>query len=173
MRTMAETWHKRNRQRKNSLISKKVRLLSPNESKERCAVEQLIIPAEAKRLDEVLSFVDAVLNTYDCPADTQVLIDIAVEEIYVNIANYAYHPEIGCATITCRVESEPLKVIIEFSDEGIKYNPLEREDPNLELAADEREIGGLGIYMVKTSMDNVSYRYENGNNIFTIEKKLK
>lgn len=135
-------------------------------------MEQLVIPAEAKRLDEVLSFVDRFLSEYDCPIDTQLQIDIAVEEIYVNIANYAYNPETGDATIACTVEKEPLRVIIEFSDGGIKYNPLERDDPDLELSAEERNIGGLGIYMVKTSMDNVYYRYEDGKNIFTIEKRL-
>ncbi len=136
-------------------------------------MEQLIIPAETKRLDEVLSFVDSVLSRYNCPEEIQIQIDIAVEEIYVNIANYAYHPETGDATITCRVQSDPLRVVIEFSDGGLMYNPMERADPNLELSAEDREIGGLGIYMVKTSMDNVSYRYEDGKNIFTIEKKLK
>ena len=135
-------------------------------------MNELIITAETKRLDEVLSFVDEVLEKYGCPTDTQIQIDIAVEEIYVNIANYAYNPEVGEATITCRVEKEPLRVIIEFQDGGVAYNPLDREDPDIELTAEERDIGGLGIYMVKNSMDNVSYRYESGKNIFTIEKKL-
>lgn len=135
-------------------------------------MEELIITADTKRLDEVLSFVDEILGKYDCPTVTQIQIDIAVEEIYVNIAHYAYNPEVGEATITCRVENDPLRVIIEFKDGGLPYNPLDREDPDIELSAEERDIGGLGIYMVKNSMDNVSYRYEGEKNIFTIEKTL-
>lgn len=135
-------------------------------------MNELIIAAETKHLDEVLLFVDEVLKKYNCPTDTQIKIDIAVEEIYVNIANYAYNPEVGEATIICRVENEPLRVIVEFRDGGVSYNPLETEEPNIELSAEERDMGGLGIYMVKSSMDNVAYRYENGKNILTIEKNL-
>lgn len=135
-------------------------------------MEELIIPAETKRLDDVLSFVDQILNRYDCPMDVQIQIDIAVEEIYVNIAHYAYNPDVGEATIRCMVENDPLRVVIEFMDGGVPYNPLERETPDLDLSAEDREIGGLGIYMVKNSMDNVSYRHESGKNIFTIQKNL-
>lgn len=135
-------------------------------------MEELIIAAETERLDEVLSFVDRILEQYNCPMDVQIQIDIAVEEIYVNIANYAYNPEVGEATIRCTIENDPLRIIIEFMDGGVPYNPLERENPDLDLSAEERDIGGLGIYMVKTSMDDVSYRHENGKNIFKIQKNL-
>lgn len=135
-------------------------------------MEELIIPAETKHLDDVLSFVDQILSQYDCPMDIQIQIDIAVEEIYVNIAHYAYNPDVGEATIRCRVENDPLCVVIEFMDGGVPYNPLEQQIPNLDLSAEEREIGGLGIYMVRNSMDNVSYRHESGKNVFTIQKKL-
>ncbi|MEG1108902.1 MAG: ATP-binding protein [Oscillospiraceae bacterium] len=135
-------------------------------------MEQLIIPAETERLDEVLSFVDGILENYNCPPAVQMQIDIAVEEIYVNIAHYAYNPDVGEAIIHCRVMPEPLSVIIEFIDGGVPYNPLERGDPDISLSAEERDVGGLGIYMVKNSMDYVSYRHEKGNNIFTIQKRL-
>lgn len=135
-------------------------------------MEELIIAAETERLDEVLSFVDRILEQYNCPMDVQIQIDIAVEEIYVNIANYAYNPEVGEATIRCTIENDPLRIIIEFMDGGVPYNPLERENPDLDLSAEERDIGGLGIYMVKTSMDDVSYRHQNGKNIFKIQKNL-
>ncbi len=135
-------------------------------------MEELIITAEIQRLDEVLAFVDGILENNDCPMDIQIPIDIAVEEIYVNIAHYAYNPDVGEATIRCRVEKEPLRVIIEFMDGGVPYNPLEKTDPDISLSAEERDIGGLGIFMVKNSMDDVSYRHENGKNIFTIQKKI-
>lgn len=135
-------------------------------------MEELIIKAETQRLDEVLAFVDGILEQYNCPIDIQMSIDIAVEEIYVNIAHYAYNPEVGDATIRCTVEKEPVQVIIEFMDGGVPYNPLERDDPDISLSAEARDIGGLGIYMVKNIMDDVSYRHEAGKNIFTIQKRI-
>lgn len=135
-------------------------------------MEELIITAETERLDEVLSFVRGILESYDCPMEVLIPIEIAIEEVYVNIAHYAYHPEVGEAIIRCRVEKEQMRVVIEFMDGGVPYNPLERDDPDTSLSAEERSVGGLGIYMVKKSMDDVSYRYENGKNIFTIQKNL-
>ena len=102
----------------------------------------------------------------------QMQIAIAVEEIYVNIARYAYHPEVGEATIRCEVGGEPLQVVIQFMDGGKPYNPLEKDDPDTTLGVEEREIGGLGIFMVKKSMDDISYTYADGKNILTIRKKL-
>ncbi len=135
-------------------------------------MKELIISAETERLEEVLAFVRGILESYNCPMEDLLAIEIAVEEIYVNIAHYAYHPEVGEASIRCRVEKEPLRVIIEFMDGGIPYNPLEKADPDISLSAEDRDVGGLGIYMVKNSMDDVSYRREDGKNIFTIQKNL-
>lgn len=135
-------------------------------------MEEIIISAEKERLDEVLGFVDRILEKYECPMSTQLSIDIAVEEIFVNIASYAYNPAVGSASIRCAVENDPLRVVIEFQDGGVPYDPLARPDPDINAPIEERDAGGLGIYMVKNSMDSVSYRHENGNNIFTIEKKI-
>lgn len=123
-------------------------------------------------LDTVVDFVNEQLEQYECPMDVLFQIDVAVEEIYVNIAHYAYNPEIGEATIRCCIEEEPLCITIEFLDNGVPYDPLSREDPDLELSAEERDIGGLGIYMVKNTMDKVSYEHREGKNILTISKKL-
>lgn len=127
--------------------------------------------ARLDRLDEVLVFVDAILEDMDCPMKTQMQIDVAVEELYVNIAHYAYAPATGPAEI--RVETEPERVVaISFIDWGVPFNPLARPDPDVTLSAEERQIGGLGIYVVKKSMDDMTYRREEDRNMLMIRKRL-
>ncbi|MBM6924841.1 ATP-binding protein [Pseudoflavonifractor phocaeensis] len=133
----------------------------------------MTIPATVENLDKVIAFVDQQLERFQCPMETQFQIDVAVEEIYVNIAHYAYTPGQGEATIRCEVEEgPPVQVVIELLDNGVPYDPLAKADPDVSLTAEEREIGGLGIFMVKQSMDHVAYRYENGKNILTLRKTL-
>ncbi len=99
-------------------------------------------------------------------------IELAVEEIFVNIANYAYAPEIGRATVRVSVSDDPLTVTITFIDRGVPYDPLKRSDPDVTLSAEEREIGGLGIFMTKKVMDEVAYEYKDGQNVLTLKKRL-
>ena len=99
-------------------------------------------------------------------------IDVAVEEIFVNISSYAYNPEIGPATIKIEIMEEPLSVIISFMDNGKQYDPLAKPDPDVKLPLKERKKGGLGIFMVKKTMDNVTYEYKEGQNILTITKSI-
>ena len=98
---------------------------------------------------------------------------MAVEEIFVNIAHYAYAPGEGEAEIAALVEGDPAELVVEFRDSGVPYDPLAKPDPDVTLSAEERGIGGLGIYMVKKSMDDVQYRHEGGRNILTIRKRLR
>ena len=135
-------------------------------------MKELIIEAKNENLDEVLKFVNEQLEGYDCDIRTQTQVDVAVEEVFVNIASYAYDPTVGPATIRAEVIEDPLSVSLTFVDNGVPYDPLAKEDPDITLSADERDIGGLGIYMVKKSMDDVSYEYKNGQNILTIKKTL-
>ena len=135
-------------------------------------MKELVIEARRDNLNEVLAFVDEELEKLDCPIKTQMTIDIAVEEIYINIASYAYRPGTGNAVIRMEVEEDPLAVMLTFIDSGMPYNPLAKEDPDITLSAEERQIGGLGIYMVKKSMDDVSYKFEDGKNIFSIKKLI-
>ncbi|MEE3466980.1 MAG: ATP-binding protein [Eubacterium sp.] len=132
-------------------------------------MKELVIDADIAKLDEVLAFVDAELEAAECTMKVQMQLDIAVEEIYVNIAHYAYGEGQGQATI--QMETEPGQTMITFIDSGMPYNPLEKEDPDITLPASERPIGGLGIYMVKKSMDDVTYEHRDGNNVLTITKK--
>jgi len=135
-------------------------------------MKSITIEAKTDNLPEVLSFVDAILEENDCPVKAQMQIDIAVEEIFVNIANYAYEPGSGNADINAEVSGETPEFIISFADRGTPYNPLEKEDPDITLSLEERPIGGLGIFMVKKSMDKVEYEYKDGQNILTIHKTL-
>lgn len=102
----------------------------------------------------------------------QMQIDIAVEEIFVNIASYAYTPEIGKAEILIQEDHDPEGITITFIDTGIPYDPLAKPDPDVTLSANQRQIGGLGIYMVKKSMTDMTYRYEENRNILTIRKEF-
>lgn len=133
----------------------------------------ITLPATLENMDTVIAFVEQQLEPWGCPMDVQFQIDVAVEEMYVNIAHYAYVDREGEATISFHVEEgSPFQAVIELRDSGIPYNPLARQDPDISLSADERSIGGLGIYMVKKSMDQVEYRHENGFNILTLRKNF-
>ena len=135
-------------------------------------MKELIIEASTENWDTVREFVEEQLQAYDCPMGTMIQVEIAVEEVFVNIASYAYNPEVGPATIRCDVTEDPLSVTLTFLDNGIPYDPLAKEDPDITLSAEERQIGGLGIFMVKQSMDDVKYEYKNGQNILTIKKNI-
>lgn len=133
---------------------------------------EITIPAALKNLDDVNAFIGNILEELECSPKTRMQIEIAVEEIFVNIANYAYNPIEGSATVRLLIHEEPLSVDIQFLDEGVPYNPLAREDPDITLGAEERGIGGLGIFMTKKTMDNVTYSYDEGKNVLTISKKI-
>ena len=135
-------------------------------------MKRLDIEAKIDKLNDVLQFLETQLEENHCSPKAQVQLDVAVEEIFVNIAHYAYsNKEDGRAIIDIEFPKDDY-VSITFYDKGIPYDPLAKEDPDITLSADDRPIGGLGIYMVKKSMDEVAYRHENGQNIFTIGKKI-
>ena len=132
-----------------------------------------IFPASPDQLEQVQAFIAEQLKGYPCSGKVKFQLDVAVEEIFVNIARYAYHPEqIGEATVRCCVGGSPLQVTIQFLDNGKPFNPLAKEDADITLSAEERKIGGLGILMVKKSMDAVDYTYEDGKNVLTIKKSI-
>lgn len=116
------------------------------------------------------AFIEEELEKVNCPMKTSMQISVAFEELFVNIANYAYPDSIGKAKVGIAINDG--KIIIQFTDSGIKYNPLEKTDPDITLSAEERNIGGLGIFMVKKTMDDIKYEYKDGQNILTIFKNL-
>jgi sigma-B regulation protein RsbU (phosphoserine phosphatase) len=134
--------------------------------------KMLELDAKRENLDEVLDFVDGYLEAKGCSLKVQMQIDIAVEEIFVNIAHYAYAPRKGKATVRVEVSEDPVTVTITFLDHGVPFDPLAKADPDLSLDAEERKIGGLGIFLTRQFMDDVAYAYKNGQNILTLKKKL-
>ena len=134
--------------------------------------KELNIEALSDNLSTVTDFVNSKLEEVDCPVKIQMQIDVALEEIFINIANYAYAPEVGPATVRVEVEDDPLTVTVTFIDNGVPYDPLAKEDPDVSLPVEERGIGGLGIFMTKKLMDDVVYEYKDGSNILRLIKKL-
>lgn len=135
-------------------------------------MKELTVPATLEELETVQAFIEGELETYGCPMKTMLQVSVAVEEIYVNIAHYAYHPEIGEATVRCAVGGDPLQVTIQFLDSGKPFDPLAKPDADITLSAEERQIGGLGILMVKKTMDDVVYEYKDGCNVLTLKKNI-
>ena len=135
-------------------------------------MKELTIAATVENIETVTDFVNEQLEALDCPIKAQMQIAIAIDELFGNIAHYAYNPEIGKATVRVEVIEDPLAVTITFIDNGVPYDPLAKSDPDTTLSAEERDIGGLGIYMVKKSMDDITYEYKDGQNILKIKKKL-
>ena len=135
-------------------------------------MKELTVDATIENVAAVTAFVDEQLEQLDCPMKTQIQVDIAIDELFGNIANYAYNLEIGVATVRIEVTEDPLAVVITFIDNGVPYDPLAKADPDVTLSAEKRQIGGLGIYIVEKSMDIVSYEYKDGMNILTIRKNI-
>lgn len=130
----------------------------------------LKVPASDDRLYEVQDFVNAELEENDCPMATQLLIEISLEELFVNISHYAYPEGNGWAEIHVGVEDGVMELTL--IDGGIPFDPLAKPDPDVTLMAEDRQIGGLGIYMVKKKMDAMEYQRKDDKNILTIRKKL-
>ena len=133
----------------------------------------ITVPAEAAALEMVNTFIQEKLESINCPKRAKMQMMLAVEEIFVNISSYAYHPEVGQAEVGVDIDGDPPTVTIRFLDQGRPFNPLEKPDADITLSAQEREIGGLGILLVKKIMDQVDYAYENGKNILIIKKEIK
>lgn len=135
-------------------------------------MKELTIQATVENIDAVTEFVEEQLEALGCSPKIRAQIDIAIDELFGNIAQYAYHPGVGPATVRVELTEDPLAVVLTFIDHGVPYDPLAKEDPNTSLSAEERGIGGLGIYMVKKTMDGVDYEYKDGQNILRITKKI-
>jgi anti-sigma regulatory factor (Ser/Thr protein kinase) len=130
-------------------------------------MDKLVVRAKPEHLEEVQAFVGERLT--DCPSKLRNKISIVVDEIFANIASYAYdHPD-GDVTVRVTMDGD---IAIEFEDSGVPYDPLDAKDPDISLPVEERQIGGLGLFMVKNIMDTVEYRREGVKNILIVKKKL-
>ena len=134
--------------------------------------KELTIEAATENIETVTDFVLSELDKYGCPAKAKTQIAIVIDELFGNIARYAYTPDMGDATVQLEIEDDPLSVLITFIDNGKPFNPLEHKNPDVTAPADERGIGGLGIYLVKKTMNMVEYEYKDGQNVLSVKKDI-
>lgn len=133
-------------------------------------MEKITVEAATDNLQQVIDFATELLEMHDCPMKAVMQMELVIEEIFVNVSSYAYHPGVGDVTICVEFAENPSAVEITFIDGGKPYNPLEKDDPDTTLGIDEREIGGLGIFLVKKNVDDISYEYADGKNILRVKK---
>lgn len=132
---------------------------------------ELTLPATVEHIETVTDFVNEYLDEIGCSMKVQMQIAVVIDEIFGNIAHYAYAPSEGEATVSVDFDEKSNAIVLSFSDSGVAYNPLAKDDPDVTLSAEERQIGGMGIFMVKKLMDNISYEYMDGRNVLTVYKK--
>jgi anti-sigma regulatory factor (Ser/Thr protein kinase) len=123
-------------------------------------------------LSDVLGFVEETLEQYECPMKVQMSVCVAIEEVFVNVAHYAYGEGEGNADLRISYEEDTRTFTFCMADKGVPFDPLQKPDPDITLSAEERQIGGLGIFITKKTMDAVAYAYENGENVLTMVKKV-
>ena len=131
---------------------------------------KLVVDATDENLEKAMNFLSGYLEEKGCSPKLIMNMSIAFEEIFVNVAHYAYRPNVGEVEILLRLADNVL--FLTFIDGGRPYDPTAKVDPDVTLSADERDVGGLGIYMAKKLVDNMTYNYVNGKNVLVLEKKL-
>lgn len=133
----------------------------------------LIVRSEGNEVYKVQEFITKSLKGSGVSDETILQLELVVEEIFINISKYAYvPPDFGDVEITCSWEKDVMRVTLTFVDAGPEFDPLKRPDPDTSIPAEERNEGGLGIFLVKNNVDGISYRREGGKNILTVEKNL-
>ncbi|MCR5267603.1 MAG: ATP-binding protein [Lachnospiraceae bacterium] len=132
---------------------------------------EAIFSATDEALRDVNLFVESNLEEAGCTMKNQMKIMVALEELFVNVAHYAY--EGGTGDVKLSLDFQDDRMILTLTDSGKPFDPLAKEDPDISLSAEERRIGGLGIFMVKKTMDDVQYEHRDGCNIVTITHKIK
>ena len=135
-------------------------------------MKEITLPATFENISSVTAFVDEQLEALGCPPKARMQIDVAIDELFGNVARYAYAPKTGEATVQFAFSADTRTASVTFLDSGIPFNPLNTADPDVNAPTEERGIGGLGIFLVKKTMDGIDYRYEDGRNVLTIRKRL-
>ena len=129
-------------------------------------------PASVDMLSDILGFVDQTLENCECPMKIQTAVCVAIEEVFVNVAHYAYGEGEGDLTLGIGFDPQSRTLTFRMTDRGVPFDPLQKPDPDITLSAEDREIGGLGIFIAKKTMDSIAYVYENGENVLTMIKKI-
>lgn len=129
-------------------------------------------PARTDVLADVLGFVEEMLESFGCSMKAQIAITVAIEEVFVNVAHYAYGDGDGDVTLSIGFDEGSRTVTFRMTDSGVPFDPLKKPDPDITRSAEERSIGGLGIFITKKTMDTLAYAYENGKNILTMSKTI-
>ena len=132
----------------------------------------ITLPAAVENIGKITAFVEGKLEERDCPLKKTMEISMAVDEVMANVAMYAYAPGTGDVTVRFGFEEASRTASVTFIDGGVAFDPLAKEDPDVTLPAEQRKIGGLGIFLVKKTMDEVTYKRENDRNILCIRKKI-
>ena len=135
-------------------------------------MQEMTLSAVIESIPQVTAWIDEALENLACPMKAQMQIDVAIDEIFGNIAHYAYPDQPGMATVQYDFDEASRLFSITFLDRGIPFDPLKQIDPDTSLGVEEREIGGLGIFLVKKTMDDISYQYRDGCNILCLKKTI-
>ena len=135
-------------------------------------MKELTIDAVIENIETVTAFVNAELEAIGCPMKAQIQLDVAIDELFGNIASYAYPDSEGNATVRVKNDRQKSEITVTLIDSGIPFDPLQAQEPDITLPTHQRKVGGLGIHMVKNSMDAVDYEYKDGQNVLTIRKKI-
>ena len=135
-------------------------------------MKEITVDAMIENMNTVTAFVDDFLDQIACPMKSRIQINIVIDEIFGNICHYAYKDSVGAVTVRVESGNTPKAVFLTFTDNGIPYNPLDTEDPDITSSSEERKIGGLGIYLVKKNIDEMKYEYVNQQNRLWMEKRL-
>ena len=132
----------------------------------------ITLPATVENIGKITAFVEGRMEEKDCPLKQIMQVSMAVDEVMANVAMYAYAPGTGDVTVAVDFDDGSRTVSITFIDRGVAFDPLAKEDPDVTLPAEQRKIGGLGIFLVKKTMDDVAYRREGDKNVLCIQKKV-
>ena len=135
-------------------------------------MKEITLEATVQNIRTIIDWIDGELEQVNCPLKAQMQIDVAADEIMANISHYAYAPGTGDVTVGFSYDEPSRTAAVTFADSGIPFDPLQKEEPDVTLGAEERAIGGLGIFLVRKTMDEVIYRREGEKNILTIRKKI-
>ena len=133
---------------------------------------QIELESKLESLDTLNDFVHQIIQNSPCTEQQQIQIDLVVEELFVNIVNYAYPESMGMVQVECKLSGDAGQVIIQFKDQGIEFNPLAQKEIDVHDRFERRPVGGLGIYLAKKYTNSIEYERTDGSNVLTIMKNL-